>query len=116
MALISVVKQTQANIHVGDFGSNFVVEVLNQNNVPINLATATSITLRLQSPEKEVTDYGAGLLTDGTDGKLVYELEEGDIDVAGEWFYQAIIVYTVGTWHTNIVPFTVYDNIPEPSI
>lgn len=114
MALISVVKQTQANIHVGDFGTQFIVEVLNQNNQTINLSSATSITLRFLRPDGTVTDHVASVYMGGTTGKLVYVLEDGDINIAGLWNYQAIIVFAQGTWSTNIVPFTVYDNIPEP--
>lgn len=108
--------QTSPEIHVGDIGTRFIVTVYNQNSQLTNLASATLMTIRFRNPAGVSMDKEASLYTNGSDGKLVYILEDGDIDIAGRWSYQAIIVFTVGTWHTNITEFIVYPNIAEPVI
>lgn len=107
--------QTSPEIHIGDIGTNFIVTVFNQNSQLMNLASSTGLTIRFRKPDGVSMDKIAELYTNGTDGKLVYTLEEDDIDIAGQWSSQAIIEFTDGAWHTNIVNFTVYANIAEPA-
>lgn len=108
------VTQTSPEIHVGDVGTKFVVTIYDPNNNLINLASATSMTIRFQKPNGETEDKTAILFTNGIDGKMMYVLEDGDIDIAGAWQYQGIVGFLGGTWHTNIVPFRVYANIATP--
>jgi hypothetical protein len=108
--------QTSPEIHVGDVGTRFIVTVYNQNSQLIDLGIATSLTIRFRNPSGVSSDKTAVLYTNGSDGKLMYELEAGDIDIAGTWKYQAIIEFAGGTWHTNVTNFIVYENIAEPVV
>jgi hypothetical protein len=107
--------QTSPEIHVGDVGTRFIVTVYNQNSQLIDLGIATSLTIRFRNPSGVSSDKTAVLYTNGSDGKLMYELESGDIDISGKWSYQVIVSFAGGTWHTNITEFTVYPNIVEPT-
>lgn len=107
--------QTEIEIHVGDVGTVFLVTVYKQDETIFNLASATSLEIRFIAPDREVVDKTALLFTSGTDGKMYYTLDDGDIYIAGTWKYQGIIEFASGTWHTNVVEFTVYPNIPDPS-
>ena len=108
--------QTETEIHVGDFGTQFIVTVYNQYEVIQNLSTATLLGINFLTPSRETKAKTASLYTDGTDGKIIYTLENGDMDEAGLWSYQAIVEFPAGSWSTNIVKFTVYPNIPEPVV
>ena len=106
--------QTSPEIHVGDVGTNFVVILYDPNSELVDLSGATDITVRFRNPSGESADKEAELFSDGTDGKILYVLEDGDIDISGTWSYQVIVTTVTGLWHTNIVNFTVYPNIAEP--
>ena len=113
--VLNDVTQTSPEIHVGDVGTNFIVTVYNQDSELVNLATATGLTIRFRKPSGDSFDKTAVLYTNGSDGKLVYTIEEDDIDMSGRWAYQAIVEFTAGTWHTNVTDFIVYANIIEPA-
>jgi len=106
--------QTIPEIHVGDIGTNFIVTIYKEDSAIFNLSGATSLTIRFFSSARVSKDRVASLYTNGTDGKVVYSLADGDIDVSGGWTYQVIIEIAGNNWNTNIVPFTVYPNIPAP--
>lgn len=103
--------QISPQIHVGDIGSQFLVTIKNQDDEVEDISTATTkqiIFLSASNTEKVKT---ASFYTNGTDGKIVYTLADGDIDVSGIWKYQAKIITPSGTWFTNIESFRVYSNI-----
>lgn len=104
--------QTSVEIHVGDIGTLFISTIYNQDETIQNLSSATELTINFYTPSRETKEREAELYTDGTDGKIVYTLADGDMDEAGLWSYQAIIEFSAGRWSTNIEKFTIYPNIP----
>lgn len=111
MTLLGEQTQISPEIHVGDIGSQFLVTIKNQDNEVEDISTATTkqiIFLSASNTEKVKT---SSFYTNGTDGKIVYTLADGDIDIAGIWKYQAKIVTPAGTWYTNVEDFRVYPNL-----
>lgn len=107
--------QTSPEIHTGDEGTQFIVTIYDQDENPVNVSSATNLVIRFDSPSHVVTDKTALPYMGGTNGKIIYTVESGLFNESGEWNYQAILTFSSGTWYTNIRPFTVYANIPDPS-
>jgi len=111
MALLGEQTQLSPEIHVGDIGSQFLITIKNQDDVVENISLATTKEIIFLSASNVEKTRTASFYTNGTDGKIVYTLADGDIDVAGIWKYQAKIITPSGTWFTNIEEFRVYPNI-----
>ncbi len=108
--------QTSPEIHVGDIGTQFITTVYNQDEVVQDLSLVNTITFRFYTPSRDTKDRVGALYTDGLDGKIVYTLEDGDMDEAGTWKFQNILEFAGGTWSTNVEDFTVYSNLPAPIV
>jgi len=108
--------QTSPEIHVGDVGTQIIVTVYNQLGEVQNLSTVTEVLYRLFSPLQVSKEFVGALLTDGLDGKVVYTLSSGDIDKAGYWKFQCVLIFPDGTWSTNVEDMIVYENIPAPVV
>jgi len=103
--------QVSPQIHVGDIGSQFLITILDQSGEIVDISTATQKEVIFLSSSRVEKVKTASFYTNGTDGKIVYTLQSGDIDVDGLWKYQAKIIMPSGTWFTNIEDFRVYPNI-----
>jgi hypothetical protein len=96
-----------ANFHIGDIGTILEITLLN-GNTPANLSEATILQLRLLKPRS--TDYivrKAVFVTDGTDGKLRYIWQEGDLDITGRWLLSIYIESPTLKLHSDIKRFEV---------
>ena len=107
--------QTSPEIHVGDIGTQMISTIYNQDSTVLDISSATLITFRIESPSNVSLDFTGSLYTDGLDGKCLWTSTD-IFDEAGTWSYQVILVFTSGTWSTNIVPFTVYSNLVAPEV
>lgn len=80
-----------ANFHIGDIGSILEITLMNGNS-PVNLLEATKLELRLLKPRStEYITRSVIFATDGTDGKLRYVWQDGDLDVTGRWLLSIYI-------------------------
>lgn len=111
--VLNDVTQSSPEIHVGDEGTNFIITVYNQDETVVDLSDATGLNLIFMNPERTVTEHTATLYTNGKDGKALYVLNTGDIDIEGRWSYQLELTFPTGAWRTNIINFVVYPNLPE---
>jgi len=96
-----------ANFHIGDIGSILEITLMN-GNAPANLSDVTVLQLRLLKPRS--TEYiirTANFVTDGTDGKLRYIWQEGDLDVTGRWLLSVYIESPTLKLHSDIKQFEV---------
>jgi hypothetical protein len=81
-------------------------------NKPLNIAGATEYYFIFDPPSE-----GGGFMreaafsTNGSDGKLKYILEAGDIFVEGTWQVQAFVKDALGEWHADIETFEVGANL-----
>jgi len=101
---------------VGDEGVSIVVALTDPSGNPIDIRTATSKKIRLGRPDGTSEDFDASFLTDGSDGQLVYTTTDGDIDQAGEWQVQGLIVIGGAAKSSSVSVFTAQDNIPDPVV
>lgn len=91
-------------IHVDDVGTRLIATFVDQDGTVIDISAATKKTLRIVNTVDLETDmdvtYDVSFVTDGTDGKVYYELVAADTDEAGEHFKRE--------WHyeTASVKFT----------
>jgi len=100
-----------AEIHVGDIGTAFEVTVKDQDDVVVDLSSATAKEILLQKPDKTVLTKTASFKTDGEDGVIQYALAAGDIDANGLWSLQAHVVLPAGEWWSSVVIFDVVANV-----
>lgn len=97
-------------IHIGDIGTAFEVTLEDCGSI-VDVSTQTGIEYRFADPQGNIETRVGALLTDGTDGKVVYNLVSGDIDEAGIWKLQVKVTLPTGVWSTNIEKFRVYSNL-----
>ena len=97
-------------IHVGDIGTAFEVTLEDCGSV-VDLTGASSIQYIFATPSGATLTKVGNLLTDGTDGIVVYNTIADDLDEAGTWKIQVKVVLPTGTWSSNIEKFRVYPNL-----
>lgn len=90
---------------VGDVGTQIRVTMLD-NGEPLSLATATSLTMLLRKPSGECISRSASLYTDGSDGVMVYAVEDGLFDSPGTWIVQGLVTFPAGSWASAPGRFT----------
>lgn len=85
----------------------FATTLLDEHEVPVDLTTATSVTLRAQLlGDPTVVFTGAVDLIDVDGGQIEYEFADGDTQVSGS--YLATITATFPTSKTQTFPFNDY--------
>ncbi len=101
---------TSQEIHVDDIGTAFEVTLTDCDGI-VDLTGITTITYRFTDPAGQKTDKTGVLLTDGTDGIVVYTTISGDLHTAGNWKFQVFIVLPSGEWSSSVQKFKVYPNL-----
>ena len=97
-------------IHVGDIGTVIEVTVKDENDVIINLSTATVKQFIFDKPDGVNVTKTAIFSTDGVDGKLRYVTIADDM-VEGDWNLQVYIENPSGKWHSDVKTFSVRENL-----
>lgn len=102
-----------AHIHVGDVGTELVVQVVDENAAAVDVSAATSLTIFLKQPGENgsVLTKTAVLDTTGTDGKIKYTTVAGDIGTDGVWTIQGRVTVGGSTWSTAESRFVVKPNL-----
>lgn len=100
----------EENVHVDDVGTIFRLTLLDTEDQPINVATAT-VTFVFLSPNGRRFERATSLVNTGTDGKVQYVTVDGDIDIAGRWQYQARVEAGSSQWFSEIIIFKVKKNL-----
>jgi hypothetical protein len=99
-----------AEIHVGDIGTSFQITVNDQNGV-VNLSNVDSMYILFRKPDDSFKQVTPSLLTNGTDGKIKYVTQAGDLDQYGTWQIQARVVFGSAVYSTDIQRFKVLRNL-----
>lgn len=99
-----------SNIRVGDIGTRFLVTV-KESGLPVDISTATTKEIIFKSPSAAAVNKTATFFTNGSDGKIYYDLQSGDIDVEGTWKIQAYIVTPAGNWKSSTDTFVAQANL-----
>ena len=105
-------------IHVNDFGTQLRFTVKNSPTQPFNLSETDAVNLWFRRPDATsfyvvctLEQPEDSTLEPGETGEVFYILEEGDVDVAGQWYFQLEIIFPFGSWRTSIIPRIIYPNI-----
>lgn len=99
-----------SEIHEDDIGTKLLATIIDDNEV-VNISSASSLTLLIKKPNGSILTRPATLETDGTDGKMYYITVAGDLDEAGIYKIQGLVVLPNGSFYTSIVTFKVHCNL-----
>ena len=103
-----------ADVQKNDIGTIFRLTVKNGTTaVDISSATATRsmIFTAPSGASTERTIANVTLPNGGSDGKIQYISQSGDINETGEWRVQASVAITAGTFKSSVARFDVGSNL-----
>lgn len=101
---------SSGEIHKNDVGTPFTITVGDANGV-LDISTSSDKRIIFRKPDGSSTTVSGTFSTDGTDGKIVYTFQDGDLDVDGRWRVQAHLTFPSGSWYTDVNIFRVHDNL-----
>jgi len=99
-----------ASPHVGDIGTPIIMTVYKHDGTILDLSTSGSKLIYLINPSGSRILKEADFTTDGTDGKMQYTVEDGVLNIDGQWRLQGFVSYSNGSWYTDIQGLTVLSN------
>ena len=103
-------------LQVNDVGIQLITTIKNSDGVtPINLSTATNLTIYIYRPDSELIVGPASLVTDGTDGRIQYTTQTTDLTVPGIYRIQATYQIGGNLKHTDRSVFCIEPNLPSVS-
>ena len=98
------------NIQVGAIGL-VITLTITEDDVPVNVSTASTKTIRIRKPDGSVVEKAAAFTTNGSEGKITYTTIAGDIDLVGEYRVQAYVVMSGFTGYSTVVRFDANRNL-----
>lgn len=101
---------TQREIRVYD---QLKVELVvrDENGLLVDLSQAVLVTLKIRKPNGVLLERAISYKTDGTDGIILYQFGENEIDMKGLWKLQLYLELGSGIRRSTIIPFEVYPNL-----
>jgi len=100
-----------AEIHLGYIGLILRPTIKDEDDVVVNVSTATTKQIKLEKPDGTQIAKTAAFYTNGSDGIIQYTTIAADIDQVGRWKAQGYIVTPTRTFGTSIHTFDVKGNI-----
>ena len=97
-------------------GIRLVVQVLDEDGLPLDVRTLGSYRIRLLKPNGVSEDHAAALLTNGTDGKIFFDVQPGDAEESGLYRIQGLLGNDATLRTTRLGQFKVNDNIDAPGV
>ena len=97
-----------AYVRVGDIGTKIISTIKDQDGIAIDISSATTKEFTFEKPDGSTTNKAGSFTTDGTDGKLQYVFQSGDLNLQGNWKYIVHIITPTAEWHTDMSTFRVY--------
>lgn len=100
------------DIHVNDIGTALDLTIT-ESGAAVDVSGVGAAQIKLRSPEGRVLTKTATFVTDGTDGKVRYTTQSGDLSAPGTWRWQGYL-QNLGGWtgHTSEgQPFEVRQNV-----
>lgn len=90
-------------------GANNTVfeQVITENGVPVDISTATAMTIKFIKPDGTSITETATLTGTGADGKMRCTLSAARLDQVGDWAYQAQLTLSGWTGPAEINTFEV---------
>ena len=97
-------------IHQNDIGTAFTITI-QDGTTAVDISTATTKKIVFKKPSCTKLTYDTAFVSDGTDGKIKYNVVAGDLDEVGTYKLQSYVVISDGTFYTDITSFKVYRNL-----
>lgn len=94
------------------YGFAFEGQILDSAGAPVDISLANNLELRLLLPTGAAVHKAATFTTDGTDGKVRYVVQAGDLDLAGSWQRQFLVSGPAFSFPFEVVAFEVQHNLP----
>ena len=88
-------------IHENDVGTKFLVTVTDGSSA-VNISSASTKQLIIKKPSGTKLTKATSFSTDGTDGKMYYNIGADDLDEAGTYKLQGKVIISDGTFFTDI--------------
>jgi hypothetical protein len=101
--------------HVGDIGTPFYFNCVQEDGSVIDLAAATQKTATFVLPNKTTVDKQLDIV-DADAGIVRYVTVSGDLGLSGRWKVQAFIITPDGEWYSDVEEFIVYPNVPKNEV
>jgi hypothetical protein len=105
---------SEEEVHYNDIGTEFLVTIkdcVSGTPTVLDVSGASTLELIFKSPSGVSTTKSAGLVTDGSDGKIKYTTVDGDLNEIGTWRLQAKIGIGGGVFRSDVGSFKVYENL-----
>lgn len=101
-------------VRYGDIGTRFEFQVI-EDEEAVDISSATSVEIIFKKPDRTTTTVDAEFIDDGSDGWIVYVVEEQEegyfLDQTGKWEAQAKVTMETGVWRSDIHWFWVHRNL-----
>ena len=96
--------------HVNDT-PKFIFTFKDPNTTPPavhNISGFTTLQIHMKKPDGTTSIFTAAFTTDGTDGKIEYQMLNGEIDQDGWWDRWGVITSASKTFRSNRISFEVF--------
>lgn len=106
------------DFHKDDWGNVIELVVRDRSTSrPLDISDVDNLWMWFQPPSGAANAFEktAAFSTDGTDGRMRYVWEEGDLSEVGQWNTQGFLEDASGEWHTDIEIFQVGENVVIPT-
>lgn len=98
---------TDNKIYLDSIGIEISLQCRDNNYVLLDLSTASDLAIIVKRPDGDEVEWAATM--DGTDHSILkYTTVNGDLDVEGEYLFQAKITTTTATFYSETQKFRVY--------
>lgn len=101
-----------SEIHKNDVGTRFLITVKEGASI-VDISSAQTLGIFIRKPDDSTIARSGNLHTDGTDGKMYYDLASGDVNAAGHYKLQGRVSLSSSTYYTNIYDFQVHCNVQD---
>ena len=86
--------------------------VKNQDEAPVDLTGASAMVVKIRKPNFEIVPRNASFVNSGTDGKIFFVTQAGDLSEVGTYNLQALVTLGGILYPSDILVVEVYENIP----
>jgi len=86
--------------------------IKDQDGNVVDISGATDMNFVVLKPDRTTRmDVDATFTTDGTDGKMQYQFDTGELNQEGDFEYQGFVILPSGPFHSDIYSFKVHRNL-----
>jgi len=99
-----------SDLVAGSYGSQIIIE-LREDGRAVDVSSFSSYSVYLRSPAGATIQKTAQLYTDGTDGRITFQIAHGDLNETGTWWLQAEVADATRRIRSRPIQFYVQEAI-----